>query len=83
MQNMLENQIRERAYHLWVADGCREGEADRHWLVAEREFLALSANTVAAPEAPVEKRRPRALAAKAPGSDAKPTAPKMARRRAS
>ncbi len=39
MHNPIENQIRERAYELWLANGCREGEADRHWLTAEREVL--------------------------------------------
>jgi hypothetical protein len=26
----LEQSIRERAYHLWIADGCRDGRADTH-----------------------------------------------------
>jgi hypothetical protein len=41
MQDM-ELAIRERAYHLWVADGCPDGSADQHWLVAQREVLATS-----------------------------------------
>ena len=32
----LEQVIRERAYYLWVADGCRDGNADAHWLTAPR-----------------------------------------------
>jgi hypothetical protein len=36
----LEQSIRERAYHLWIADGCRDGNADAHWLSAQREVLA-------------------------------------------
>jgi hypothetical protein len=40
MQEMLENQIRERAYHIWMANGCVDGEADRHWLTAEQEVTA-------------------------------------------
>ncbi len=40
MPQDLEQRIRERAYHLWVADGCRDGEADSHWLTAERDVLA-------------------------------------------
>ena len=35
----LEQTIRERAYHLWVADGRRDGNADAHWLAAQREVL--------------------------------------------
>jgi hypothetical protein len=36
----LEHAIRERAYHLWIADGCRDGAADEHWLTAQRQILA-------------------------------------------
>ena len=36
----LEQAIRERAYHLWIFDGCREGKADDYWLSAQREVLA-------------------------------------------
>ena len=50
MQQELEHQIRERAYHLWVAEGCRDGESDLHWLVAERELLAAFAATAPAPK---------------------------------
>jgi hypothetical protein len=35
----LEQAIRERAYHLWIADGCRDGNANEHWLSAQRENL--------------------------------------------
>jgi hypothetical protein len=38
----LEQVIRERAYHLWIADGCHDGNADAHWLAAQREVLASS-----------------------------------------
>ena len=38
----LEQAIRERAYHLWIDDGCRDGNADAHWLIAQREILASS-----------------------------------------
>jgi hypothetical protein len=43
----LEQAIRERAYHLWVADGFRDGNADAHWLTAQREVLALSLGSFA------------------------------------
>jgi len=36
--NIIER-IRERAYLIWCASGCPEGEADAHWLAAEREIL--------------------------------------------
>jgi hypothetical protein len=36
----LEEAIRERAYHLWVADGQPDGRAQIYWLNAQREILA-------------------------------------------
>jgi Protein of unknown function (DUF2934) len=41
MQN-LEETIRERAYHLWVADGRPDGNAEAYWLSAQREILTTS-----------------------------------------
>jgi Protein of unknown function (DUF2934) len=38
MQN-LDEAIRERAYHLWIADGRPDGRADAFWLDAQREIL--------------------------------------------
>jgi hypothetical protein len=38
----LEEFIRERAYHLWVADGQPMGRSDIYWLTAQREILAAS-----------------------------------------
>jgi Protein of unknown function (DUF2934) len=49
----LEETIRERAYHLWIADGQPHGKADIYWLNAQREMLttsvASSGSTAAAP----------------------------------
>src|SRR5262249_29676757 len=42
MDQNLENRIRERAYEIWTAHGCMHGQADQHWLAAEREVLATS-----------------------------------------
>jgi Protein of unknown function (DUF2934) len=39
MDQNLENRIRERAYEIWTAHGCIHGQADQHWLTAEREIL--------------------------------------------
>ena len=39
----LEQAIRERAYHLWIESGHEDGNADAHWLVAQREILSASA----------------------------------------
>ena len=38
----LEEAIRERAYHLWIADGQPDGNADAYWLSAQREILTTS-----------------------------------------
>src|SRR5436309_8344891 len=35
----LSDRIRERAYEMWNASG-RDGEAEQHWLTAEREILS-------------------------------------------
>lgn len=41
----LEHAIRERAYHLWIADGQPVGNADVYWLAAQREILAVTLNS--------------------------------------
>jgi hypothetical protein len=46
MQN-LEQEIRERAYHLWIEGGRPDGNAESHWLAAQREVLAASLSTIA------------------------------------
>ena len=42
----LEEAIRERAYHLWIADGQPDGNADTYWLNAQREILTTSLGTM-------------------------------------
>jgi Protein of unknown function (DUF2934) len=39
MDETLNHRIRERAYEIWAMNGCPEGQADQHWLAAEREIL--------------------------------------------
>ena len=36
MDIAFEHEIRQRAYAIWVASGMNEGEAEAHWLHAER-----------------------------------------------
>jgi Protein of unknown function (DUF2934) len=43
----LEDAIRERAYHLWIADGQPEGKADIYWLNAQHEILTTSVESLA------------------------------------
>ncbi len=47
----LEDAIRERAYHLWIADGQPEGKADIYWLNAQHEILTASVESLASPAA--------------------------------
>jgi hypothetical protein len=54
----LEQSIRERAYHLWMDSGCPDGNAEAHWLAAQREVLSATVSTfVSVPEA----EQPRSL----------------------
>jgi DUF2934 family protein len=48
MEQNLQTRIRERAYALWVASGYRDGQAEQHWLIAEREVTAAAPFTAAA-----------------------------------
>jgi hypothetical protein len=57
MDQSLERRIRERAYEIWTANGCVHGQADQHWLAAEREILETSAIAVARKPASQSKRR--------------------------
>jgi Protein of unknown function (DUF2934) len=57
MDQSLENRIRERAYEIWTAHGCVHGQADQHWLAAEREILATSTPALAREPASKKKRR--------------------------
>jgi hypothetical protein len=51
----LDEAIRERAYHLWIADGQPDGKADIHWLNAQREILAKSVQSSVGTAAAVDK----------------------------
>jgi hypothetical protein len=65
MQDM-EQAIRERAYHLWAADGYRDGNADAYWLAAQREILAASLESVGRVKKAAKKPAEKAKAAPAP-----------------
>lgn len=60
-----EQLIRERAYQLWMTEGCPEGRADFHWHVAREQVLA-SLRT-AAPRAASKPRTKRIPAAPSAG----------------
>jgi len=56
LMSNLEEAIRERAYHLWIADGQPDGKADIYWLNAQRDVLTASVEgpTSAAMAAPTD-----------------------------
>jgi len=56
MDQNLENLIRERAYKIWTSHGCVHGQADQHWLAAEREILTASTTTLPGKPSPQKKR---------------------------
>jgi hypothetical protein len=51
----LEEAIRERAYHLWLADGQPDGKAEVHWIIAQHEILGISVATAAGADTVVTK----------------------------
>ena len=73
MKNTLEDRIRERAYAIWNANGRIDGEADQHWLAAEREVLATLTAQIPAPMAGATRKQ---------GTRTTPTAAKPAARAA-
>ena len=56
MDQNLERVIRERAYEIWASRGCVHGQADQHWLAAEREILTAPTAAFAGKAAPQKKR---------------------------
>ena len=63
----LEQAIREHAYHLWVSNGCLDGNAEAYWLTAQREVLAASLSDVARVEVSTKaKKKGKATAAAKP-----------------
>jgi hypothetical protein len=58
----IEQAIRERAYQLWIESGCQDGEADTHWLAAQREIISVSLGElgrVAVTDAATKQKTPR------------------------
>ncbi|MGE5547479.1 MAG: DUF2934 domain-containing protein [Solirubrobacterales bacterium] len=49
MQEIPEELIRERAYHIWLREGCPDGRAEDHWQMARTE-LAIEMTPGAAKE---------------------------------
>ena len=50
MEQSLHYRIRERAYEMWNAGGNVDGQAEQHWIAAEREVLAEMTARTSAPK---------------------------------
>jgi hypothetical protein len=59
MESALQDRIRERAYHLWVAAGRIDGQAQQHWLAAERQVASEMKPKLSALETSAENQRQR------------------------
>ena len=59
MDRDVSDRIRERAYEIWMATGCRHGQAEQHWFSAEHEILTAPSLDAKAADAPskANKRR--------------------------
>lgn len=51
----MEDQVRRRAYEMWEADGCPQGQDQQYWFKALSELAAAAAATIKPPR----KRAPR------------------------
>ena len=84
----IDEAIRERAYHLWLAEGQRDGQADAYWLAAQRYVLTASIadpsiTHTAMPQQPAAAIVEATVDTKYPAKKAKvASAPKKAKRRA-
>ncbi|MCX7319087.1 MAG: DUF2934 domain-containing protein [Hyphomicrobiales bacterium] len=58
----MEQQIRERAYHMWRDAGSPMGNPDAFWLAAQREVLAGSLGEIANVKAATSKKAAKAKA---------------------
>jgi hypothetical protein len=58
----IEQATRERAYELWIASGREHGNAEYHWLAAQREILSapLSNLDLAKQQKPKARKKSRA-----------------------
>ena len=78
MGGISDEAIKERAYHIWVREGCPHGRDFEHWVQAQVELEA-ELRSVNGGGAPKKKAAaPRKAAAKAKPAAAKPAAAKPA-----
>lgn len=79
MGGISDEAIKERAYHIWVREGCPHGRDFEHWVQAQVELEAEQPKGNGA-AAKVKPAAPRRAAAKAAPKAARPAAEKPARK---
>ena len=81
MHMSFEDQVRERAYHIWLSGGMADGLAHEHWTMAERAVKAAEPVVILTKTKPAAKAKVAAkpAAAKAAKSVAKPATKKAAK----
>jgi hypothetical protein len=71
-----EQRVREYAYHIWLTEGCPQGQAPRHWAMArqlaEAESMAGSAAPPSARPRPASRARSATTTVKAAANKAPP-----------
>ncbi len=86
MAESIEERIRERAYHLWEAEGRPPGRAEAHWLRAEAEVKGAAESQAPRPAARPAKAKakpdtkPKAKAGAKPGAGTRKAGAAKARR---
>ena len=68
-----EEQIRERAYHIWLAGGQADGQAIDHWVCAEQALRGETADAEPVVILTKAAAKPRKAAAAKPAAKAKAT----------
>ena len=54
----LEEEIRQRAYFLWLDQGCRHGADWEHWFTAKQQFIVAIASAIAESPSPAAAASP-------------------------
>ena len=82
MNKKLEEQIRERAYQLWMRHGSIHGRADDYWYQAEREVLGESGDDEGVELAPIIDPAPLGMTSMTEDEElSPPVAPKTRKKR--
>ncbi len=69
----VEQRIRERAYAIWLEEGCPDGRDREHWLLAEEEIIGAAQQEAAQQEtAKPAAKAPRRSRTAGPQAPAKP-----------